>query len=116
MSKANKEILTAANAAISKGDFEGFLVLCTEDTVWNFEGDRTLKGKAAVRQWMADTYKEPPQFNVQRLIGEDDSVAAIGEITLKDETGKAVKNAYCDVWRFRDGKLAELHAFVVPSG
>jgi len=105
-----------ANAAISKGDFEGFLALCTEDTVWTFEGERTLTGKAAVRQWMADAYEEPPKFKVQRLIAEDDCVAAIGEITLKDEGGKAIRNAYCDVWRFREGKMAELHAFVVPSG
>lgn len=115
MSKSNKEILTSANAAITKGDFEGFLALCTEDTVWTFEGDRTLRGKAAVRQWMADTYKEPPKFKVQRMIAEDDFVAAIGEITLKDEAGKAVQNSYCDVWRFRDGKMAELHAFVVET-
>lgn len=115
MSTTNKETLEKANAAITQGDFEGFLTLCTEDTEWTFEGDRTLKGKAAVRQWMKITYKEPPKFKVQRMIAEGDFVAAIGEITLKDEAGKAVKNAYCDVWRFHDGKMAELHAFVVEA-
>jgi ketosteroid isomerase-like protein len=112
--KTNKEILATANAAIAEGDFEGFLTLCTEDTEWTFEGDRTLKGKSAVRQWMASTYQEPPKFKVHRMIAEGDAVAALGEITLKDEAGKAVEHAYCDVWRFRDGKMAELHAFVIP--
>ena len=116
MLKSNKEILEKANAAITEGDFEGFLTLCTEDTVWTFEGDTTLRGKAAVRQWMKSTYKEPPKFKVQRMIAEDDFVAAIGEITLKDEAGKAVQHAYCDVWRFREGKMAELRAFVVETG
>lgn len=116
MSKTNKEILETANAAISKGDFEGFLALCTEDTVWAFEGDRTLRGKAAVREWMKVAYKEPPKFNVHRLIAEGDFVAALGDISLKDETGKPVQHTYCDVWRFREGKMAELHAFVVESG
>jgi uncharacterized protein (TIGR02246 family) len=115
-SMTNKEILQKANAAISAGDFEGFLALCTEDTTWTFEGDRTLTGKAAVRQWMKDTYQEPPKFEVRRMIAENDFVAAIGEITLKDEKGKAVRHAYCDVWRFIDGKMADLHAFVVESG
>ena len=115
MSKANKETLQRANAAITKGDFEGFLALCTEDTVWVFEGDRTLRGKAAVREWMKATYKQPPEFNVQRMIAEDEFVAAIGEITLQDEDGNTVENSYCDVWRFDDGKLAELHAFVVDK-
>lgn len=61
MSMTNKEILEHANAAITKGDFEGFLTLCTEDTAWTFEGDRSLRGKAAVRQWMRATYQEPPR-------------------------------------------------------
>ena len=116
MSKTNKEILEQANAAIAKGDFEGFLTLCTEDTVWTFEGDRTLKGKAAVREWMRTTYKEPPKFRVHRMIAEDDFVAALGDITLKDKKGKPVQHAYCDVWRFRDGKMAELQAFVIEAG
>ena len=111
----NKEILEQANAAITKGDFEGFLTRCTEDTVWTFEGDRTLRGKAAVRDWMKATYKEPPKFKVRRMIAEGDSVAALGEIALKDEAGKEVQNAYCDVWRFREGKMAELHAFVIET-
>ena len=116
MLDSNKKILEKANAAITEGDFEGFLTLCTEDTVWTFEGDQTLRGKAAVRQWMKSTYREPPKFKVQRMIAEDDFVAALGEITLKDEAGKEVEHAYCDVWRFRDGKMAELRAFVVETG
>ncbi|MFC4308806.1 nuclear transport factor 2 family protein [Steroidobacter flavus] len=115
MSKSNKEILEQANSAITQGDFEGFLALCTEDTAWTFEGERTLNGKAAVRQWMKTAYIEPPKFRVDRMIADDDFVAAIGEIVLKDETGKAVRHAYCDVWRFRDGKMAELRAFVVEA-
>jgi uncharacterized protein len=116
VSTTNKEILEKGNAAITKGEFEGFLALCTDDTLWTFEGDRTLKGKAAVREWMATTYKELPKFRVDRMIGEGDFVAAMGEITMKDEQGKATRHAYCDVWRFREGKMAELRAFVVETG
>jgi uncharacterized protein len=116
VSKTHKEILEKANAAITEGDFEGFLALCTEDTVWTFEGDRTLKGKAAVREWMKTTYKEPPKFRVQHMIAEGDFVAALGDISLKDEEGRTAQHAYCDVWRFREGKMAELRAFVIESG
>lgn len=115
MLKTNKEILEKANAAIAAGDFEGFLALCTEDTVWTFEGDRTLTGRAAVREWMKTAYREPPGFRVERMIAEDDFVAALGEITLKDESGQTHQHVYCDVWRFREGKMAELHAFVIAQ-
>ena len=113
MSHAHKSILEKANAAIVKRDFEGFLQLCTEDTEWTFVGERTLRGKEAVRKWMADTYREAPEFDVHRMVAEGDFVIAIGEITLKDNKGGSSRHEYCDVWRFRDGLLAELRAFVV---
>lgn len=115
MPESHKDILQKANAAIVKGDYEGFLKFCTEDTQWIFIGDRTLRGKEAVRQWMANTYKEPPKFELHRMVAEGDFVMALGEITLKDEAGKGTRNAYCDVWRFREGKMAELQAFVVEA-
>ncbi|CAN5678561.1 hypothetical protein BH09PSE5_BH09PSE5_48000 [soil metagenome] len=115
MSETNKAILKSANAAIEQGDFEGFLKFCTDDTTWNFVGDQTLNGKQAVREWMKTAYKEPPRFDVHRLIAEGDFVTAVGEITLKDDASKSTRSAYCDVWRLRDGKLAELQAFVVET-
>lgn len=113
MPEDHKSILATANAAIMSGDFEGFLEFCTEDTVWNFVGDTILRGKQAVREWMATTYKEPPRFQVHHMIGDGDFVAALGEITLTDQEGNTRPHAYCDVWRFREGKMAELQAFVV---
>jgi ketosteroid isomerase-like protein len=116
MPDTHKTVLTRANEAISRGDHEAFLAFCTEDTEWNFVGDRTLRGKDAVRRYMADAYREPPVFRVERMIAEGDFLTAIGEITLKDEDGKATDYAYCDVWRFRDGRMAELRAFVIETG
>ncbi len=113
MSEKNKAILQHANAAVAKGDHEGFLSHCTDDMEWTFVGDRILKGKEAVRQYMKATYIEPPSVRVDHLIAEGDFVTALGDIDLKDEAGKLVHFAYCDVWRLRDGKLAELRAFVV---
>jgi ketosteroid isomerase-like protein len=113
MSENHKQVLQAANAAISKRDFEGFLQHCTEHTQWHFIGDRTLSGKDMVREWMAETYQDPPDFEVKHLISEGDWLTALGEITSKDDEGNEVVYAYCDVWRFEGNKLAELRAFVV---
>lgn len=115
MEKNNKAILEKANAAISAGDYEGFLTHCTEDTKWTFLGEQVLTGKAAVRKYMAETYVEPPHFNVEYLIGEGDLVTAVGKISLKNTEGVSITYDYCDVWRFREGKMAELKAFVVET-
>jgi uncharacterized protein len=106
----NKEILQTANAAITKGDYEGFLLYCTEDTHWNFIGGKTLKGKQAVREWMKKEYKEPPKFKVEHLIAEDNFVIAVGTIMVSGENYN-----YCDVWQFRDAKMSGLKAFVKKS-
>ena len=42
-------------------------------------------------------------------------VVAIGRITLTDAPGRRTTSDYADVWRLRDGKLAELRAFVVGA-
>jgi uncharacterized protein len=116
MSEKNKAILEEANAAIAEGNNEGFLSFCADDMEWTFVGDKTLKGKEAVRQWMATTYVEPPKFRVANLIAEGDFVTALGDITVKDEDGKAADYSYCDVWRFRGSQMVELRAFVIKTG
>jgi uncharacterized protein len=113
MSEQNKAILAEGNTAISEGNNEGFLSYCTDDTEWTFVGDKTLKGKEAVRQYMAATYIEPPEFTVTNLIAEGDLVTALGDITLKDEDRKATHYSYCDIWRFRGNKIVGLTAFVI---
>lgn len=116
MSKENKSVLQAANEAISEGNIEGFLSSCTEDIEWTTVGKETINGKDEVRRWMKAAYVEPPKFTVTDLIAQDDLVTAIGEIAVKDDQGKSLHSAYCDVWRFRDGKMAQLRAFVVDIG
>jgi uncharacterized protein len=116
MSDSNKEVLRRANAEIVAGNHEGFLAHCAEDIVWNTVGDSRLQGKDTVRQWMKENYVEPPVFTVNEMIAEGDFVVALGEITAEDEDGNSTQNAYSDVWRFRDGKMAELNAYVVETG
>ncbi len=116
MSEANKRVLQQANAAVTSGDNEGFLSYCVDDIVWSTVGGETLNGKAAVRAWMVKAYAQPPEFTVRELVADGDFVVAFGDIDCRDDAGASVQYAYCDMWRLRDGKLAELRAFVIPVG
>lgn len=115
MVENNKHTLLMANAAIDRGDHEEFLTFCTDDTVWNFVGEQVLRGKDEVRRYMAETYLAPPVVEVTQLVAEGDFVTAMGKIKLKDAEGNWNAYEYCDVWKFRDGKLHQLRAFVVAS-
>lgn len=116
MSDTHKATLQNANALIIKGDIEGFLAFCTEDIILTTVGEGTLNGKVAVREWMASAYADPPVFSVETLVAESDYVTALGTIDSKSADGRRVQNRYCDVWRFRDGQMAELNAFVIEVG
>ncbi|OZI19218.1 ketosteroid isomerase [Bordetella genomosp. 9] len=115
MSQQNKAALQNANAAITVGDIEGFLSFCVDDIIWTTVGGETLHGKEAVRQSMLKEYAEPPRFTVSHLIAEGDHVVALGTIVSRGSDGRLVNNRYSDVWRFRDGRMAELNAFVIES-
>lgn len=113
MANRNKIILKQANEALSKGDYEGFLDYCTDDTKWRFVGDQILYGKEAVRKWMKQEYIEPPKNEVKQLIAEEDCLTVLGHITILNKDGSTSEYEYCDVWRFHKGKMSELMAFVI---
>ena len=115
MSATNKEIVEQVNASFAEGGVEGFLSHCADDVVWTIVGSKTTKGKNAIREWMASMNVEPPKFTVDNIIAEGDFVTANGDMTLKDKDGKTVPYAYCDIYRFRDGKIVELNSFVVKT-
>lgn len=111
----NKEILQKANSLITKGDYEGFLSFCTEDTKWSFVGDQILNGKDEVREYMEKAYVEPPKLMVDHLIAENDFVTAVGKISMKNRDGETLEYFYCDVWKFKNNKMEELTAFVIEN-
>ncbi len=118
MSERNKEIVEKVNAALAEGSTEGFLSFCADDVEWTMVGDKSVKGKEAIRQWMASMASEGselPKFTVDNVIAEGDFVTTHGDMTMKDKDGKTAPYSYCDIYRFRDGKIVELRAFVIKT-
>jgi ketosteroid isomerase-like protein len=116
MSQENKAIVEKVNASFTEGNMEGFLAFCAEDLQWTMVGEKSVNGKAAVREWMKSMGDmEPPKFTVDDLIAEGDIVVATGDMTMKDKDGNPGSYGYCDVYRFSDGKISELRSFVVKT-
>lgn len=111
----NATILHQANEFVKKGNYESFLAYCTEDTKWVFVGERILEGRDKVRAYMKEFYLEPPVFTVEKTIEDGSYVTVTGVITLKAANGTYNHYDYCDIWRFENGKIAELKAFVIEK-
>lgn len=59
--------------------------------------------------------KKPPKFSVNLMIEEGNYLTGLGTISFLDEESEWVDYEYCDTWRFDNGKLAEVKAFVFIS-
>ena len=114
MALSKKDVIKHVDDAFARNDVERFLSFCDDDFVWTMVGSDPIKGKDAVRKWMASGPPEPPNFTVNTVVAEGDVVTSIGDMTMT-ENGKTVPYAYCDVWRFRGDKIVELRAFVIKT-
>jgi ketosteroid isomerase-like protein len=114
MAADRKDVIERVNAAFTRNDIEGVLSFCTDDFNWTMVGGEAVQGKDAIRRWMASGPPEPPNFTVDTVVAEGDFVTVVGDMTMK-ENGAVVPYAYCDVWRFRGDKVAELRAFVIKT-
>ena len=116
MSARNTAIVDEVNAAFAANKFDGFLAHCTNDVVWTMVGDRTVSGVDAIRNWLSSMAGgEAPKFTVDHVSGDGDTVTAYGDMTMKGQDGSAEPYAYCDVYRFRGDKIAELRSYVVST-
>lgn len=118
MSELNKATIKKLDVAIKGNDLETFLSFFTDDVRWTKVGDRAAKGKEDLGQLIKSLGDaEPPSaIMFDAMIAEDDYVAAYGRVTVKGEDGKAVSQPFCDVYRFRNEKIAELTSFVIKPG
>lgn len=115
MSEKNREIVEKANALLAEGKSEEFLLLCAEDVEWTLlaETPSTMKGREAIRAFMASTQgSEPPNFTVDKVVADGEFVVANGDMTMKSKEGETIPYAYCDIYRFQDDKIAELRTFI----
>lgn len=117
MSEKYKEIVKEVDASFAENNMEGFLAHCADDVEWKMVGDTKKKGKDSIREWMSSMGEgmEPPKFNARKMIAEGETVAAYGEMTMKNETGEEASYEYCDIYRFENDKIVELISLVIKS-
>ena len=116
MAANRKEIVQQINDAFRANDLENVLSFCTEGFIWTMVGDTTVRGKDAIRTWMASMNPEPPQFTIQQTVADGDFVITRGDMTMRQtKNGPSIPYTFCDIYRFEGDKVAELTAFVIRT-
>ena len=116
MGTDRKNIVEQINDAFAGNNLEKVLSFCSDDLVWTMVGDTTVKGKDAIRKWMASMDPEPPHFTIQQVVAEGDLVVTRGDMIMKTKKeSKAHAYSFCDIYRFQGDRVAELTAFVIET-
>lgn len=111
-----KEIVERINKGFAENNLEKVLSFCTDDLTWTMVGDTTVRGKDAIRKWMASMDPQPPRFTIHNTVAEGDFVITRGDMTMAEtRNGPSIPYTFCDIYRFAGDKVAELTAFVIRT-
>lgn len=99
----NKELVKKGYEAFAAGDIDTVMSLFDDDVEWVQPGDSvvsgTFHGKAEVMEYIGRLAQKPLTVNVKQLIADGDTVVAITQVSVGDETGEDA-----DVFTVRNGK------------
>jgi hypothetical protein len=111
-----KEIVQRINEGFRDNNVEKVLSFCTDDLTWTMVGDTTVRGKDAIRKWMASMDPQPPKFTIQQTVAEGDVVVTRGDMLMQQtKNGPWIPFTFCDIYRFAGDKVGELTAFVIRA-
>lgn len=106
------------NEAVNQHDLDATMAFMTADCVFEntspFPDGTRFEGQAAVRGFWADFFKGSPNahFDIEDLIAADDRCVTRWTYHWIDAEGRAGHIRGADVFRVRDGKIAEKFSYV----
>jgi ketosteroid isomerase-like protein len=103
--------------AFSRTDHESILSCLTDDVEWEMPGYYFHKGIEAFDKEIENPNADGhPDIKVNRMIEEGNCVVAEGTVTAKLKGGNNIDAVFCDVFRFRNGKICKLTSYVMFKG
>ena len=112
------ELMREISAAFNSRDVERIVSHFAEDAVFCLARGpepvgRTLRGKAAIRQALADRFKQIPdmRWDGQDYILAGDRGVSLWTVRGKGGDGEALNYQGCDIYRFANGKIVEKNTF-----
>lgn len=120
MLERNKETIRKANALLTEGKSDEFALLCAEDIKWTLLADTplVLNGREALLKFMTSKEEENgdvPSFTIDKIIGENDSVVCLGQMTMKEKDGAEQEYTFCDIYTFKNEEIAEFVTLMSKS-
>ncbi|HSI69832.1 MAG TPA: nuclear transport factor 2 family protein [Gillisia sp.] len=104
-----EEFIREFNEAFSRNDLDFILEHMSNDIVWNFIGEKNIKGKEAVKEFMEPMKKiETLEMELQQIITHDGSAAANGRMKIKEPSGEIKSFGFADFYEFSKQNASEI--------
>jgi ketosteroid isomerase-like protein len=111
----NKQLVQTYLDGFRTNDHAKILSCLTDDIEWTVFGWFHLTGKQAYDEAIdGPGYVGPPRLDVVRMVEEGDTVMAELNGWVPREGGGTERMSMAEVFRIRDGKIAERRAWVIP--
>lgn len=116
----NKRIVRAWNDLANRGAVEEALRLFAEDVTWMSSGTTRFSGTFTGKRDLVERLVQPLfgqlksgiRGTINNLVAEGDWVVAEMGGEAETKGGKPYNNAYCFLFRIRDGKIAEVREYM----
>jgi ketosteroid isomerase-like protein len=112
------ELMQSISAAFNSRDVERIVSFFTEDAVFCLARGpepvgRTLSGKAAIRQTLADRFKQIPdmRWDHEEYVLMGDRALSVWTVRGKSADGEALNYQGCDIYAFRGDKIVHKNTF-----
>ena len=115
---ATPELMKAISAAFNSRDVERIVDCFAEDGVFCLARGpesvgRTLRGRAAIRQALADRFRQIPdmRWNHEEYMLMGDRAVSLWTVRGKSADGEALNYQGCDIYHFHDDKIIHKNTF-----
>lgn len=111
-----KEILKKISEKYSKDKSEFYLEYISENIKWNIVGQRITLGKENFLKEIKNFELENfPIIKIKNIIAAEEHVIVECTGKVKTKNGKSY-NAYCDIYKIKNGKIQEMTTYCVNTG
>lgn len=114
-----RQLVEKINQLFVEGNMERFMDYLAEDVVWEMfissSGHTTINGKKELFNMDSSGMPAHTGFEFGTIVIEGNVASVQGTSTGKLNDGGAYKGYFCDVYHFRDDKIAKIESYIIDN-
>jgi uncharacterized protein len=113
MQTPNRQLYVQISEAFAKGNLAFAEAYLADDIRWNILGEAAITGKEAVLEVSQMQQLESyPLITIKNIVADGNCVVIESTGEAKTKQGTPYHQTYCEVFTFREGKLAEIMTYL----